>query len=251
MALAIGFASRFYTLWDIDTFERTIGLGQKEIVTRHSYLKNISLDKDKALSQYPSAPFIEDLRGKTASWDSKKVVWTDVTTFRFGKYCGTPVDDCADTDYIVWYYRQSLENDHREHVGKVLVSRGCELRERVYNLSSGLLREPYAVTPEYLEKERKEEEEADAFKAVLDSGKPLEVPVDYNPDSDGCFRYEDAIYRFDEVRENWYKGFPYYLPVLDGKQKRVKGKTIIVDSYDWEEDDGYLYVNVHHFSVCK
>ena len=71
---AIGFANKYYTLWQIDTYTRTIRVGQNEEVTRYAYIKNISFDRETAFAKYPNAKFIEDLRGKTQSWDSVKVV---------------------------------------------------------------------------------------------------------------------------------------------------------------------------------
>lgn len=253
--IAIGFAEKYYTLWYVDTYTRTIREGQDEIVTRYTYVKNISFDRKRAFAQYPNARFIEDLRGKTRSWDSVKVVWTNVNTFRFGKYNGQSIDNCTDTNYIVWYWGE-VYGEHKDYVSGVLESRGYEIRisESEYvDYDGNVKKQTYysALSPTDLENERIAEQKADEFKTMLDSGNPFNLFVEYNPNEEGLYKYEDVLYKFAEVGENYYNGYTYYLPMLKGKQKRVKGKTISVKKYDYTEDERNIIVNIYDFAVNK
>lgn len=240
---AIGFANKYFTLWNVDTYTRTIRVGQNEVVTRYTYIKNISFDKETAFSKYPNAQFIEDLRGKTQSWNSVKVVYTNVDTFRFGKYCNEYISDCADNGYLEWYWDNVYDTEHKEYVGSVLIGRGYEVRKGECNV--------YLMSPKALENERIEAERMQSLVTQLASGNAFDLPIDYNPNEEGYYRNDEAVYKFAEVKKNWYNGFLYYLPILKGKQKRVKGKTIIVKDYDYAEVDGCLVVNIKDFEVKK
>lgn len=251
---AIGFANKFYTLWSVEKSVRTIRAGQNEEVTRYTYHKNISFDKETALAKYPDAIFIEDLRGKTQSWDSVKVVYTDVNTFRFGKYNGMDINECTDNSYLEWYW-ENVYTDHKEYVGNVLVGRGYEIRvsNSTYTDCDGNERTETSyrlMSPQSLEQERIEEERMQSYIKQFESGNAFVLNVEYNPNEEGYYRHDNVLYKFAEVGENYYKGYPYYLPILNGKQKRVKGKTIVVKSYDYTYDNNLL-VNIHDFEIKK
>jgi hypothetical protein len=55
--------------------------------------------------------------------------------------------------------------------------------------------------------------------------------IERNPSEDGCVRVNITenhfvdLY-FNDVKAFFYNGYEYYLPVLDGKSKRVKGKEL-------------------------
>lgn len=104
--LAIGFANKFYTLWNITEETKPLGNGRSYMITHHTFIKNISFDKEIALAKYPEAIFDENLRGKTASWNTTKEVWDNVDTFRFGKYNGQKINEVNDLGYTEWYWDQ-------------------------------------------------------------------------------------------------------------------------------------------------
>ena len=111
---AIGFAKKFYTLWDVsvETLYTEVN-GQHrpsgEKCTR-SYFQNLSTDLDKAQARFTeltglSAPSPdEDLKGHTRSWTTKKdfQVYLD-GEFTYGKYAGQMINECTDADYLRWY----------------------------------------------------------------------------------------------------------------------------------------------------
>ena len=79
----------------------------------------------------------------------------------------------------------------------------------------------------------------------------LELVMTSNPDMDGYYRDGDVLYKFEEVKVNHYNGFLYYLPVLKGKAKRVKNKTLIITKFDYEVNENVLNINIKDFKITK
>lgn len=241
---AIGFAGTFYTLWYISEETKQVEPHRISTVKQYTYVKNISMDRETALEKYPDAVFCEELRGKSASFERTSYSWDTIETFRFGKYSNERIEDCGDTPYIEWYWN-NIDGEHRDYVSEVLKSRGYEVR------TNKELDSQWLMSPKALENERIAEAELAAKTEELSEGKPLEVFVECNPSDDGYIRDEDVLYHFQEVRENEYRGFPYYLPVLNGKAKRVKGKTIRINKYTWKMVDTGIIVEILGFDVLK
>ena len=242
---AIGFANKFYTLWQISEETKPLGNGRSYVITHYTYVKNISFDKETALAKYPGATINENLRGMTRSWDSApKEVWDNVDTFRFGKYAYTKIADNTDTNYLEWYWNQ-VYSDHKEYVGNVLKSRGYEIRTWGND-------NQYLMSPEALENERIEEVNKNEMLDILKANNPIEISFDHNPGFDGCCRNRNVYYHFQEVKENYYQGWEYYLPVVNGKQKRIKNKNLIIKNYTYRtEDNGNITVEILDFDIVK
>lgn len=105
---AIGFAEKFYTLWDIRVDQNyfTDAYGNHHLsntTTYYTYLKNISTDRDKALQMYPELSINEELRGKSRDWYEKS---EDLTPhiLKFGKHCGKSIHELVELDfgYLLW-----------------------------------------------------------------------------------------------------------------------------------------------------
>ena len=240
----IGFANKFYTLWDITEETRPLGNGRNYVITHNTYIKNISIDKAAAFAKYPGVQFNECLRGMTRSWDSApKEVWDNVDVFRFGKYAYEKIADNTDTNYLEWYWEQ-VSGDHKEYISTILKSRGYEIR----TWGDG---NEYLMSPEALTLEEMENKKFTETLAMVKSTNTLEVLIDANPDEDGHYRNGNVIYVFPEVKENYYNGFIYYLPVLNGKAKRIKNKTIIINDFNYELKNGNIYINIKNFNIKK
>lgn len=155
----IGFASKFYTLWDVteETVYRTVNdvhfaSGTK---TTFTYYQNLSTDLDKAISKAKSMGVTilevdEDLRGKTRSFSSVKNrddIYTD-EQFKFGKYEALQIEDCKDVKYLVWYFGETDSkvvakqivrlDDSYSFDGKSLLSRKDQLiKEALHDINNG------------------------------------------------------------------------------------------------------------------
>ena len=257
---AIGFSNKYYTLWRIEEETRPLGNGCTYVVTHYNYIKNISFDKDKAFAQYPEAVFDENLRGIRKSWSSKPVeVWTCVDVFRFGKYKFQKIAENSDTNYIAWYW-DNISDSHKDYVGQVLKSRGYEIRTQTYtyrDYNTGKMREnthTWLVSPEMLKEEKKANELKTRMLNKFNNHEIIELHIDYNVDSDGEIEINDITYKFEEVKENCYQGFIYYLPVINGKAKRIKNKDIIITDYDFEyfdDSNKYPLIIIKNFEIKK
>ena len=244
---AIGFANKFYTLWDITEETKPLGNGCYRTITYYNYIKNISFDKETAITKYPNAILDGNLRGKTLSWVSEpKEVWTNVDVFRFGKYKYSKIDENTDTKYIAWYWEQINDEDHKDYVLNVLKSRGYEVRISKYDNEYR-----YVISPEQILEEKRLATEVTLVMNELLYGEGVYLDMKANPDMIGDYRVGNIIWHFQEVKENWYNGFNYYLPVLNGKQKRVKNKTLFIKNYTFINEDGILKIEILDFEICK
>lgn len=112
--LKIGFANKFYTLWDVNIKPEYTTIAGKDYhthdVVNASYIKNISMDKQVVISKYPDFENMldESLRGKSRSFEYRKNVVSfnpdDITVFNFGKYADLTIEEVFEKDpkYLVW-----------------------------------------------------------------------------------------------------------------------------------------------------
>lgn len=255
----IGFANKFYTLWEVTEETKDLGNGRSYLITHFNYIKNISFDKYTALAKYPGVFIDKNLKGHTESWSTKKEIWNNVDTFRFGKYTGSKIDSVTDNNYIEWYW-DNASGDHKEYVGKVLESRGYEIRTSNYSYEdyySGKIIEKtnaWLVGPEELEAERNNAIEINKKLEELKNATELIFTPIFNPNENGNICDNDCyniIYHFNEVKENYYRGFPYYLPVLNGNTKRIKNKNIKITDFTYTVEDEKLIININNFEIIK
>ena len=247
----IGFTNKYYTLWEITEDTKDLGNGHKMVVTHFRYIQNLSYSKEEALKKCPGLKIDEQLRGKTQSWSSSREEWDNVDTFRFGKYKYEKIDKVHDNSYLEWYW-DNVYAEHRSYVGEVLKSRGYEVRAWISTNEDGQkVAHQYLMSPEAIENEKKEMEALDSFRTILKNNEAISLNVEYNPDEDGNLRDGDVNYKFSEVKENYYRGFLYYLPVLNGKAKRIKNKTIKITEYTYQDNGTSLDINIINFEVMK
>lgn len=243
---AIGFANKFYTLWNITDEYKDLGNGRTYVVTHYNYIKNISFDKETALAKYPGATLDENLRGKTASWDSKpKEIWDNVNVFRFGKYIYKNIEESTDIDYIAWYWDQITDESHKEFVSNVLKNHGYEIRKSDYDGHE------YLMSSEAIKQEQEHLVKVNDKLNQCRNGFELSIFMTSNPDYFGEYRDGDIIYKFNKVEEKYYQGYDYYLPVLNGKAKRVKNKNLVITDYTYKFENNILTIIIDNFIIKK
>lgn len=120
--LVIGFANKFYTLWEksdryiyeADTFRQSR--------VDYTYLQNLSFDFDSAVekvkNQTESYMVDLDLKGSSSFTYEGKLEYKD-DIFLFGKYKKQKFSEVNDDDYKLWYYSKTKDDD--EKYSKVLV----------------------------------------------------------------------------------------------------------------------------------
>lgn len=244
MGLCIGFATEFYTLWDVvvEPVFRTDAYGNHWHVsnkTNFNYLQNVSKDIENVKSQYPSVPIDDSLRGHSRSFSmgGAGLELSPVNILWFGKYSGQDLNEVAkkDLSYCMWLLENAQEKSLRDFVK--------ELPE---------------VVSELLRRSIEKESFFNSVKALKESG-VIEITIESNPhetiiseDSDspvfvmrsslghGSFLY--VIPHDVKYMAGSYSYPEWYMPVIDGKAKRLKGKTIKANVellYTKKVDDGY------------
>jgi len=234
MIQAIGFANKFFTLWSIDTepVYTTDAYGKHWLTgynTRYAYHKNISFDLEKAKALYPTLEVQEDLRGKTNSWTTESKEDLCPQIMKFGKYYGKDINELLEQDfqYLVWVCENkgySSNGKYAKNLPKVL-----EHFKAIEDASNKLIND-----------------RNNAFEAILNAGsfefvaeRNLKIndgfAYIYVNEGDLCitFKFEQGTFSYNE-----YNGFAYGLPIVKGKAKRMKGKTV---KFEFTEDKTEVY----------
>ena len=107
------------------------------------------------------------------------------------------------------------------------------------------------MSPEALEEERKNIAAVNATIEKCKNNESFEFIPEYNLDEIGDYRDGDIIFHFAEIKENYYQGYTYYLPILNGKAKRFKNKNIKVTKYSYSVNNRIVTINVEDFEIMK
>jgi hypothetical protein len=226
MGLVIGFATEFYTLWDvqIEPMYKTDAYGQHWHVsnkTNFNYIKNVSHDLEKAKSLHPGVPVDDSLRGKTRSFSmgGNGIELSPVNILWFGKYFGQDVCQLVKTDfqYVLWL----LENAH-----------DFKLRHFISELPE--------VIAYQADKKQKDQMKMDSINKITDSG-VWDLTVTTNPtEGDGVFNMYATLGPDHKVcllltEENVtfipgnYRYPDYYAFSTGCKVKRIKNKSVKIN----------------------
>jgi uncharacterized protein (DUF3820 family) len=234
MIQAIGFANKYYTLWSIDKepVYITDAYGKHWLTgynTRYTYHKNISFDLEKAKALYPTLEVQEDLRGKTDSWTTENKEDLCPQIMKFGKYYGKDINELLEQDfqYLVWVCENkgySSNGKYAKNLPKIQ-----EHFKAIEDASNKLIND-----------------RNNAFEAILKAGsfefvaeRNLKIndgfAYIYVNEGDLCitFKFEEGTFSYNE-----YNGFAYGLPIVKGKAKRMKGKTV---KFEFTEDKTEVY----------
>lgn len=223
----IGKADQYWTLWVKES-------------NSYRFIKNISKDLEVAKQQYPDAKIDENLRGTV--WEPREYTPYEEPEFNgsllSGKWAGSCLDPdyCSvDSDYLTWY-RECWSSNEQEKaaIAAVLESRGYHFVDQYWH------------SPQEYEEYLEAQAEADQLKTILETG-TAEVLIETNPGPEGLVAVAKNVYiKFPEVKECYYAGYEYYMPVLKGKAKRIKNKRVRVQVEPIEK--GFLVTN---FEVLK
>ena len=131
--LTIGFANKYYTLWDVSEVYNTpvdkFAYRERQDFT---YIQNLSFDLDKA-KQKIKGEFKIDLELKGNSTFSKiSDIISNVpdNIFKFGKYAGKDINDINDINYTKWYYDETFNPVAKE----LLLKNGYKEKEDIEHI---------------------------------------------------------------------------------------------------------------------
>lgn len=219
----IGFANKFFTLWDVtDHTESSNGI--EYVWKTYSFIKNISFDRNVVEETYPGVEIDETLRGHSHSFETaKQPVYNDVDSYRFGKYAGRKIEEVNDCDYLSRYISNPLETSHIDFCAKVLEENGYSVKR----FKNGDAR----VMTKY---EIETQEKVNKLHSELKSGNLFTVNMEKNLDETGMTYVNDGLIclNFKDYSVREYNGYPYALPTVNGKGKRVKGKELEITDYE-------------------
>jgi hypothetical protein len=78
------------------------------------------------------------------------------------------------------------------------------------------------------------------------NGKKVLLEITSNPKEDGRIIVDGVVYYFPKVVSRYYEGYVYYVPVTNGKAKRIKNKIIEANLF---ELNGQVFIS--NFKVVK
>lgn len=120
MATIIGFATQFYTLWNVEEVKHYSEANGKHhhvgTTFAYTYFKKVAKSLDKVKQLYPDTPIDESLRGVNGSFkeyrptQSESVI--DDTLFPYGRYSGTLISQCNKAYHL---FRLYDNKDHYQH----------------------------------------------------------------------------------------------------------------------------------------
>lgn len=142
----IGFATKYYTLWEVSK-PKVVDYGTHlSTVITHTYIQNLSFDFDKAVEKVKAMdnrPFEVDLELRGArSFNTELSREYNKGVVLFGQFKGKPFEEFVETaedGYILWYYRSTKSTEGNEKNDKfdpeleeMLINRGL-----LFKLSDG------------------------------------------------------------------------------------------------------------------
>jgi len=225
--LRIGKADLYFTLWNVRSdknYSTDINGNHylSAVYTHYDYIQNLSMTESKAIEKAKGFGVTEltpdeDLRGRRSSWVKTKTFDEPVVenVFTFGKYSGGLFIENVDVSYCKWYYDNNsfVSSDSKE----TMKNRIVELDPDEYCIYEGELE-----TLDYVEMMKQIEVKNEFIK----KNGFIDVFVSKNVDDHHRLFAEGLNFLFETIKENWYQSWAYYLPVFDGKAKRIKNKMV-------------------------
>lgn len=248
----IGFASKFYTLWETSRDVFVDAYGRKGVRFCATFIKNISMNEETARAKYPNAPVDLTLCGHS-SWT--RTEWEPVPddVFPCGKYRGEAIADCTDYPYMFWAVDSYMLMDDRRR--EIAIS--ALIKSGLYAMYDGQIM-PMERVNEMMAKDAARDE----ISARIDMEGSFDIVNVSNIFDDSRYdgfgflsRTEMAnvvlLWNRSDIQMFYYNNCEYYLPIVGGKAKRIKGKKLHIESDSYKIEDGKLFVNVKSISIVK
>lgn len=243
---AIGFATKFYTLWDVVTEDMYTTFGHKHyktgVKTTCFYIKNISMDLDKVKELYPDVPIWEDLRGiNMREYSFTKKVELPYDLFQDGWCKGDLIANSENLKALFEVYTRNAYNGRsRVLARRRLIELGKLVRfdnyidydHRYYAESDSIItcvvKRSYCHPweKEKIERERSREIQIKQSKYLHNEGDKVEINIKEvaRTGFDGAYGYTHIItYLSDNGDTYIYKGGSPFQNIEDsGKQVKVR-----------------------------
>ena len=221
MEYRIGFKGKYWKLYEFTIVYKEVE-GKTYKYDYYKFVKNISMNKEKAAAKYPEAIFDEfaNDRKYTTFWKRELVVLA--TKFHCGKYAGKNFEMCDDYDYMKWFYNNCATDEQKPLLEDILFS------------NKFVMHEGQMISNEKLDELN--EREARRLKSIekLEKNIPFITFMAANIKTDGTYfdKSLQVTLKFDKYRCCGWDDFCYGMPIdYSGKARRIKGKQILVLQY--------------------
>lgn len=234
--LRIGFATRFFTLWDVKTsreWKSVDGFNLPFDRITFKFLKNLSTNEKEAkrkayLNGVENFEVDHDLNGRKIDLIGKKKSFTRIASdrslfFESGKYKDQLISNCTDPDYLFFYY---LESNNIHAKNKLIEFGFVEYKGQILH-------------KEHFKKTRLRNL---AFKELVEKTKIKTFIIsNLNDRNEFTFEFKNEVFHgvfIGRSVRRIYKGFEYYFPIINNKPKRVKNKFL---QLIFEEVEGEIF----------
>ena len=219
-----------FTVWDICYTYEPLDENRRYKISNYKYLGTVNEQPEN---------IDKTAYNRIRSFKKKDIEFTNNDTFRFGKYEGRKIKDVKDLKYTKWYFKQIEDSNHKKFIKDYLYDNWYEFRTN----SDG---EEYVVSPITIKyEEEKKVKQNDALEKAI-NGKKVLLEITSNPREDGRIVVDGVVYYFPKVVSRYYAGYIYYVPVTNGKAKRIKNKIIEANLF---ELNGQVFIS--NFKVVK
>lgn len=223
----IGFAGTYFTLWTVrtNTVWKTNPATGKHFAagtqTAYTYHQNLSKDEAKAIAKAKAKGCTnltpdENLRGKRGTfvkYDWNPPAPKPAGVFQFGKYSGATFAEVNDPDYVFWYHNSQIPADNKKAAREYLLENCDDYAD-------------YKGTIFHVE-EIERIKQIDETRAKLLKDGFIEGVMERNITDFGfTFCGVEILVGLLPIKQMFYHDITYYLPIIDGKAKRVKGKKV-------------------------
>jgi len=141
--------------------------------------------------------------------------------FRFGRYAGKDITEVKDLRYTAWYFKEieSLKDGHRQFIRDFLYNNWYEFKTDEEGRE-------YPISPTTVKKHNDWEKKQKEMMNKAENGMVVTLDIERNPNEDGRIFVNGIAYYFPKVVTRYYRDSIYHLPLLNGKVKRVKNRSI-------------------------
>ena len=251
---ALGFTGKFYAVWDLTISEDEVCPGCIRKFTLYKYRRKASKYLNVAKNKYPGLEVDEALNGKTKTFWFKDYIWNTNKVFRFGKHKGERIEDCKETDYIAWYWK-NIYDEHKAYVEGILISRGwfSTIKEEHDEDDIFTVKVKHMVSGDTVALETKDVDNMSPELRKIYTASELEVTPTRNITCNGNYLEGNVIYRFLDYKRipGTYYAPEYYLPLINGKGVRIKNKKVVITNFKVEMDNNKIIVNILNFKIAK
>ena len=173
------------------------------------------------------------------SFEEREVEYIVKDVFQFGKYANRKIAEVNDLKYTSWYYTVVKDEESKKFIHDFLYDNWYDFRKNADG-------EEYVITPKRVKYEEERDKKMANFIKNLDPSKKYYLEPKHNPNGEGKITIDDITYTFPKVERYYYEDFCYFLPVCNGKSKRVKNKILECSLMNLDNE---IYIS--NFKVVK